>query len=188
LFRLSISIAALAFAGAAAQSPDTLQNDFQSSTQSRTKTCVVQPGNSSSVDDAPVVLKAFQECGHDGRIVFLNQTYYINSVMNTTGLNNCEVDLQGTLLVIYYQVLTNAITNTQSQWSSNIHYWLNNSLPVPYQNMVSVLRSFYYFSIVLTSCKVCCLVFWRGERPLPGPWIRYSRWQWCPMGKICVRS
>ena len=32
-------------------------------------------------------------------MVFLNETYYVNSVMNTTGLCDCEVDLYGTLLV-----------------------------------------------------------------------------------------
>jgi hypothetical protein len=63
------------------------------------KTCVVNPGGNSSVDDAPAIIDAFSKCGHDGKVVFLNQTYHVNSVMNTTGLQNCQVDLQGTLLV-----------------------------------------------------------------------------------------
>lgn len=50
-------------------------------------------------------------------MVFLNETYHINSIMNTTGLDHCEIELRGTLL-----------------WSTNITYWLNNSMPVGYQN------------------------------------------------------
>ncbi|PVH76939.1 glycoside hydrolase family 28 protein [Cadophora sp. DSE1049] len=38
-------------------------------------------------------------------------------VMNTTGLENCEVDLRGTML-----------------WSTDIPYWLNHSMPMGYQN------------------------------------------------------
>jgi hypothetical protein len=63
-------------------------------------TCVVKPGGNSSIDDAPAVIDAFKTCGHNGKVVFLNETYHINTVMNTTGLNNCVVDLQGTLLVL----------------------------------------------------------------------------------------
>ncbi|CEJ54908.1 hypothetical protein PMG11_01195 [Penicillium brasilianum] len=44
-------------------------------------------------------------------------TYHINSVLNTTGLKDCEIDFRGTLL-----------------WSTNVSYWLNHSLPVGYQN------------------------------------------------------
>ncbi len=64
----------------------------------RPKTCVVEPACDGS-DDAPSVIKAFQECGKNGKVVFLNETYHINSIMNTTGLDNCEIDLKGTLLV-----------------------------------------------------------------------------------------
>jgi galacturan 1,4-alpha-galacturonidase len=63
------------------------------------RTCVVKPGGNSSVDDAPAILEAFETCGHDGRVTFLNTTYHINSVMTTVGLKNVDVDLQGTLLV-----------------------------------------------------------------------------------------
>lgn len=42
---------------------------------------------------------ALEKCGKNGRVVFLNQTCHIKSVMNTTGLENCEIDLKGTLLV-----------------------------------------------------------------------------------------
>jgi galacturan 1,4-alpha-galacturonidase len=63
------------------------------------KTCTVKAGGSEAIDDAPAVIEAFKNCGEGGRVVFLNTTYYINSVMNTSSLRNCEVDLYGTLLV-----------------------------------------------------------------------------------------
>ncbi|CAE6427265.1 unnamed protein product [Rhizoctonia solani] len=40
--------------------------------------------------------------------------------MNTTDLVNCTVDIKGTLL-----------------WGTDIQYWLNNSLPIGYQNQSS---------------------------------------------------
>ncbi|KAK8131421.1 glycoside hydrolase family 28 protein [Apiospora sp. TS-2023a] len=89
--------------------------------------CVVEPGADGS-DSAPAILEAFERCGHNpagdasqrGKVVFKNETYHIQSVMNTTGLCNVDVDLQGTLL-----------------WDQNIPYWLNHSLPVGYQNQSS---------------------------------------------------
>ena len=62
------------------------------------KTCTVKT-YSNGTDDAPAILAAFKECGKGGNVVFLNETYYVNSVMNTTGLCDCEIDLHGTLLV-----------------------------------------------------------------------------------------
>lgn len=63
------------------------------------KVCAVPAAGSEAIDDAPAVLEAFRECGGGGKILFQNTTYHINSVMNTTGLENCEIDLRGTLLV-----------------------------------------------------------------------------------------
>jgi hypothetical protein len=63
---------------------------------------LVQPSGNASVDDAPAILEAFKTCGYGGRVVFLNTTYHVNSVMNTTGLKDCQVDLRGTLLVSLY--------------------------------------------------------------------------------------
>lgn len=62
------------------------------------KTCTVKT-YSNGTDDTPAILAAFKECGKGGNVVFLNETYYVNSVMNTTGLCDCEIDLYGTLLV-----------------------------------------------------------------------------------------
>ncbi|ESZ95247.1 hypothetical protein SBOR_4359 [Sclerotinia borealis F-4128] len=89
------------------------------------KTCIVEPCALNG-DDAPAILQAFSECGHNdgidthGTVIFLNTTYNIRSVMNTTGLSHVKVDLLGTLL-----------------WDQNIPYWLANSLAVGYQNQSS---------------------------------------------------
>jgi len=64
------------------------------------KTCTVKP-NLNGSDDTPAILQAFDSCGRNGRIVFINETYYVNTVMNTTGLENVDIDLYGTLLVIH---------------------------------------------------------------------------------------
>lgn len=87
----------------------------------RSKTCVVEAANDPSIDDAPSIRKAFQECREDANIIFSNTTYHIASVMNTTGLRNVDVEVQGTLL-----------------WSAdNISYWLNHSLYIGFQNQTS---------------------------------------------------
>lgn len=86
--------------------------------------CTVAP-QPNGTDSAPAIIAAFEECGHNtadarGKVVFLNETYNVKSIMNTTGLSHVDVDLRGTLL-----------------WDTNIPYWLNNSLPVGYQNQSS---------------------------------------------------
>ncbi|KAI1205366.1 galacturan 1,4-alpha-galacturonidase B [Annulohypoxylon truncatum] len=81
------------------------------------KTCVVESHGTNTTDDAPAIVDAFKECGRDGNVIFLPTTYYISSVMNITWLNNVDIDIYGTLL-----------------WSTDIQYWLNNSLDVGYQN------------------------------------------------------
>lgn len=85
----------------------------------RQNLCTVQaPANNG--DAAPAIINAFQRCGKDSRVVLPKGTYYVNSVMNTTGLSNVEVDIQGTLV-----------------WSEDLDYWLNHSLPVGYQEQSS---------------------------------------------------
>ncbi|KAI1126887.1 family 28 glycoside hydrolase [Nemania abortiva] len=89
-------------------------------TTSCSKTCVV---DSSAHDASYAIERAFRDCGHEtgekrGKVVFKkNEIYNVRRVMNTTGLTNVDVEIHGTLL-----------------WDTNIHYWLNNSLPVGYQN------------------------------------------------------
>ncbi len=67
------------------------------------RTCIVPAAGNPSIDDTPAVLKAFSDCGHGGKILFENTTYHINRVMNTTGLEDVEIDLRGTLLVSPHQ-------------------------------------------------------------------------------------
>lgn len=87
----------------------------------RSKTCVVQASNDPTGNDAPAIIQAFTECRENAHIIFENTTYYVASVMNTTGLRNVDVEVRGTL-----------------SWNnSNIDYWLNNSLPVGFQNQTS---------------------------------------------------
>ncbi|KAJ5263572.1 hypothetical protein N7478_011177 [Penicillium angulare] len=87
----------------------------------RDSTCTLYPEslkhNGEAIDDAPSIHKAFVDCGQNGRVVFSNHTFNINSVMNTTNLNNCEVSLQGELL-----------------FSDDISYWLSHSYSVVFQN------------------------------------------------------
>lgn len=61
--------------------------------------CEVKPGGSSEIDDVPAIVDALTTCGSGGRVIFSNNTYHINSVMNTIWLDDVEIDLQGTLLV-----------------------------------------------------------------------------------------
>jgi galacturan 1,4-alpha-galacturonidase len=71
-------------------------------------------------DDAPAILAAFDDCKADGHIVFENTTYYVRTVMNTTGLQHVDIEVNGTLL-----------------WSDDIEYWLGASLPFGFQNQTS---------------------------------------------------
>ncbi|EEU41773.1 uncharacterized protein NECHADRAFT_106547 [Fusarium vanettenii 77-13-4] len=84
---------------------------------SRRKTCIVKAGGTNATDDAPAIIEAFEKCGRRGRVIFHPTTYHINSVLNITWLDDVYIDLKGTLL-----------------WSTDIEYWLQNSLDVGYQN------------------------------------------------------
>ncbi|USW56092.1 Putative glycoside hydrolase, family 28, pectin lyase/virulence factor [Septoria linicola] len=86
----------------------------------RSKTCNVPAGGDPNGDDAPAILKAFADCKEDGHIVFENTTYYIGTIMNTTGLKDVTVELRGTML-----------------WDTNIPYWLANSMPIGFQNQTA---------------------------------------------------
>ncbi|KII90376.1 glycoside hydrolase family 28 protein [Plicaturopsis crispa FD-325 SS-3] len=84
--------------------------------------CTVHPSpsNSTSPDDAPAIISAFEQCSSDATVVFENATYHIEQIMNTTGLQNVTIDHRGTLL-----------------WGTNLTYWRNNSLPLGYQNQTT---------------------------------------------------
>ncbi|KAK5175095.1 uncharacterized protein LTR77_000232 [Saxophila tyrrhenica] len=87
----------------------------------RTKKCVVEACNDPSKDDAPAIRRAFQQCHEDAHVLFENSTYYVHTVLNTTGLRNVDVEVKGTLM-----------------WdNSDIDYWRNNSLYIGFQNQTS---------------------------------------------------
>lgn len=88
-------IVSLLAGGAISAAIDSVTRD----TSDHRKTCTVHPGGSEDIDDAPAIREAFEKCGHHGNVVFLNTTYYVNTVLNTSGLSDCQVDIYGTLLV-----------------------------------------------------------------------------------------
>ncbi|KAF2103938.1 pectin lyase-like protein [Rhizodiscina lignyota] len=69
------------------------------------------------VDDTPSILQAFELCGINGSVIFTENTFHINQIMNTTNLQNCDVTLAGEL-----------------QFSTNVPYWLSHSINVGLQN------------------------------------------------------
>lgn len=86
----------------------------------RSKNCTVKAGGDPEGDDAPAILKAFEDCKEDGHIIFQNTTYYIGTIMNTTGLKDVTIELKGTML-----------------WDTNIPYWLKKSMPIGFQNQTA---------------------------------------------------
>ncbi|RPD81625.1 pectin lyase-like protein [Lentinus tigrinus ALCF2SS1-7] len=78
--------------------------------------CTVLPEGRGG-DDSSSIISAFARCNRDASVVFLNETYHVERVMSTHGLRNVTVDIKGTLL-----------------WGTNTTYWINNSLPLGYQN------------------------------------------------------
>jgi hypothetical protein len=69
-----------------------------SPTQNR-KTCAIKASGTNKIDDAPAIRAAFKKCGRHGRVVFDPTTYYINSVLNITDLEDVDIEVQGELLV-----------------------------------------------------------------------------------------
>lgn len=69
-----------------------------SPTQSR-KTCIVKASGTNRTDDAPAIRAAFKDCGRHGKVVFEPTTYFVNSVLNITDLEDVDIDVQGELLV-----------------------------------------------------------------------------------------
>lgn len=67
-------------------------------TQGR-KTCTVEASGTNQTDDAPAIRAAFKDCGRHGKVVFQPTTYYVNSVLNITDLEDVDIDVQGQLLV-----------------------------------------------------------------------------------------
>ncbi|RPD81626.1 pectin lyase-like protein, partial [Lentinus tigrinus ALCF2SS1-7] len=80
------------------------------------RTCTVVPEGHGR-DDSASIISAFARCNKDASVVFLNETYHVERVMSTHGLENVTIDIKGTLV-----------------WGTNTTYWINNSLPLGYQN------------------------------------------------------
>jgi galacturan 1,4-alpha-galacturonidase len=81
--------------------------------------CTVTPlsatSTSTTLDDTPQILDAFNKCGNGGSVNFTAGNYYIGQVMSTTSLLNCDISIYGTFI-----------------WSTNVQYWLSHSLSVTY--------------------------------------------------------
>lgn len=69
------------------------------------------------VDDTPSILQAFELCGINGSVIFTENTFHLDQIMNTTNLLNCDVSIGGEL-----------------RFSNNIPYWLSHSINVGLQN------------------------------------------------------
>ncbi|PSN61898.1 polygalacturonase [Corynespora cassiicola Philippines] len=80
--------------------------------QTPARRCIV-PASNNGEDDSPAILAAFEKCRTNALIVFQNTTYHIGTVMKFTDLENVNIEIHGTLL-----------------WSTDIQYWLANSLPI----------------------------------------------------------
>ncbi|KAF9880836.1 extracellular exo-polygalacturonase [Colletotrichum karsti] len=63
--------------------------------------CTPTSAGSASKDDAPSIIDAIKKCGNGGTIVIpKGTTYMIGSVLDFTGCNNCDFQLEGTLKVL----------------------------------------------------------------------------------------
>ncbi|KAI3393570.1 hypothetical protein diail_3919 [Diaporthe ilicicola] len=84
--------------------------------------CYVNPAsaNSTTRDDAPGILKAFQDCNGGGTIV-LDQSYLIGSPLDLTFLEHVDI----------------IITGEVAFDDSDVYYWAHNSFKYEFQNMSS---------------------------------------------------
>ena len=62
------------------------------------RVCTVVPEGHGR-DDSPSIISAFARCNKDASVVLLNDTYHVERVMSTHGLQNVIVDIRGTLVV-----------------------------------------------------------------------------------------
>lgn len=84
--------------------------------------CYVESGsfNGTTRDDAPEILKAFQDCNGGGTIV-LDQSYLIGSPLDLTFLEHVDI----------------VITGEVAFDDSDVYYWASNSFKYAFQNMSS---------------------------------------------------
>ncbi|KAI0381790.1 glycoside hydrolase family 28 protein [Hypomontagnella monticulosa] len=90
-------------------------------------TCTVTPlttgVNGKEPDDTPQILDAFKQCGTNGKVVLSEGMFHIGQVMDLKNLNNVDLEIHGTL-----------------RWSSDIQYWLRNSIGVEYAQRSTAWR------------------------------------------------
>lgn len=84
--------------------------------------CYAESGsfNGTTRDDAPGILKAFQDCNGGGTIV-LDQSYLIGSPLDLTFLEHVDI----------------VITGEVAFDDSDVYYWASNSFKYAFQNMSS---------------------------------------------------
>lgn len=119
------NFAALSFADDFIPRPDYTPNPLQpykafpESDVPRTKTCFVEPGgtdNSTTNDDGPAILSAFEECNRGGTVV-LDQVYEICSPLDLTFLRHVDIALTGTV-----------------RFCDDIDYWLPRTFKYQFQD------------------------------------------------------
>lgn len=101
----------------------------------RDNVCTVK-ANGKQKDDVPNLLRAFNECGNGGTIIFPeDQSYWIGARLNPV-LNDVSVQWRGKWTVGPLLFASNQATDITlvMQFSDNFDYWRNNSFPVAFQN------------------------------------------------------
>ncbi|CAI7622851.1 unnamed protein product [Penicillium bialowiezense] len=87
-------------------------------------TCTLYPESlthhGQEVDDSPSIQEAFDTCGTNGTVIFTDNVFHVNTVLNTTNLLNCDVYLRGELRL-----------------STNIPYWRTHAISVVLQDQVT---------------------------------------------------
>ncbi|KAK6951938.1 hypothetical protein Daesc_006463 [Daldinia eschscholtzii] len=89
-------------------------------------TCTVTPLPASGgrePDDSQQILDAFKQCGKNGKVILEEGLFHIGKVMDLKDLSNVDIEIHGTL-----------------RWSSDIQYWLRNSIGVEYAQRSTAWR------------------------------------------------
>ncbi|KAI1805445.1 glycoside hydrolase family 28 protein [Daldinia bambusicola] len=89
-------------------------------------TCTVTPlpvSGGREPDDSQQILDAFKQCGKNGKVILAEGLFHIGKVMDLKDLSNVDVEIHGTL-----------------RWSSDIQYWLRNSIGVEYAQRSTAWR------------------------------------------------
>ncbi|RXW21694.1 hypothetical protein EST38_g4163 [Candolleomyces aberdarensis] len=93
-------------------------------------TCTLDPLSPTQVpsggrppDDTPRILEVFRRCATNASIVLNEGFWYIGQVMDTLTFNNVEINMLG-----------------RFEWSTDIQYWLRNSIAVTYAQRSTAWR------------------------------------------------